>query len=83
MAADVIKRVTFKILSDVDPNVAAPRLGKLAVGGRKEIETPNFFAVSSRGVIPHMTPDVIRASSQIGGVHMALEDCMLYSTVLG
>lgn len=75
MAAEAIKRVTFKILSDVDPNIAAPRLGRLVVRGRKDVETPNFFAITSRGVLPHMTPDVIRASSQVGGVHMALEDC--------
>jgi queuine tRNA-ribosyltransferase subunit QTRTD1 len=81
MAVEAIKRVTFKILSDVDPNIAAPRLGRLAVWGRKEIETPNSFAVSSRGVIPHMTPDVIRSISQLGGVHMALEDCRSDSTV--
>jgi queuine tRNA-ribosyltransferase subunit QTRTD1 len=47
----------------------------MIVEGRKDLETPNFLAVSSRGVIPHMTPDVIAASTQIGGIHMAIEDC--------
>jgi queuine tRNA-ribosyltransferase subunit QTRTD1 len=69
------KRLCFEVLSHVDPNVSGPRLGRMIVEGRKDLETPNFLAVSSRGVIPHMTPDVIAASTQIGGIHMAIEDC--------
>jgi queuine tRNA-ribosyltransferase subunit QTRTD1 len=68
-------KVIFEVLSHVDPSVAGPRLGRLALVGRKELKTPNFIAVGSRGVVPHMTPDVILSSSEIGGVHMALEDC--------
>jgi len=71
------KKVVFEILSHVDPTVISPRLGRLSVKGRKELDTPNFIAIGSRGVVPHMTPDVILASSDIGGVHMALEDCKL------
>jgi queuine tRNA-ribosyltransferase len=71
------KGVSFELLSNADPNIAARRLGRLSVRDRKALETPNFIAVSSRGVIPHMTPDVVAASSQIGGIHMALEDCKL------
>jgi queuine tRNA-ribosyltransferase len=71
-----LKRVSFEILSHVDPDNASSRLGRLSVKQRKDLPTPNFIAVSSRGVIPHMTPDVIISSSQIGGVHMALEDCL-------
>jgi queuine tRNA-ribosyltransferase len=65
----------FEIIRPEDPSVLGPRLGQLTVQGRSKLETPNFLAISSRGVVPHMTPDVIAASSQIGGVHMALEDC--------
>ena len=75
MASETGQRFLFDILSDVDPDVVGPRLGRLSVKGRDHLETPNFVAVSSRGVVPHITPDVISASSQIGGVHMALEDC--------
>jgi queuine tRNA-ribosyltransferase subunit QTRTD1 len=65
----------FEIIRPEDPSVVGPRLGQLTVQGRSKLETPNFLAVSSRGVVPHMTPDVIAANSLIGGVHMALEDC--------
>ena len=69
------RKILFEVLSGPDANVAGPRLGRLSVQNRREIETPNFFAVTSRGVIPHLTPDVISSHTQIGGVHMALEDC--------
>jgi queuine tRNA-ribosyltransferase subunit QTRTD1 len=69
------RRILFDVLSHVDPNAAGPRLGRLSIHGRRGLETPNFFAVTSRGVVPHLTPDVISAHTQMGGVHMALEDC--------
>ncbi len=69
------KRLLFELLSHVDPGFAGPRLGRLKMAGRKDLETPNFFAISSRGVIPHVAPDVVSAHTRIGGVHMALEDC--------
>ena len=72
---DTGRKLVFEILSGPEANVAGPRLGRLSIHGRNEIETPNFFAVTSRGVIPHLTPDVISSHIQIGGVHMALEDC--------
>jgi queuine tRNA-ribosyltransferase subunit QTRTD1 len=59
----------------IDNNEA--RLGSLQLPGRKVIETPNFFAITSRGVIPHMTPDVISDYTRFNGVHLALEDCKL------
>jgi queuine tRNA-ribosyltransferase subunit QTRTD1 len=74
MGSEAGRRVFFDILSHVDPNVIRPRLGRLRVQGRKELETPDFIAIASRGVIPHITPDVI-ANTHVGGVHMALEDC--------
>jgi queuine tRNA-ribosyltransferase accessory subunit len=69
------RKILFEILSHVDPNAAGARLGRLSFQGRRDIDTPNFFAVTSRGVLPHLTPDIISAHTQIGGVHMALEDC--------
>jgi hypothetical protein len=51
------------------------RTGTLILKGRTGIETPNFLAIASRGVVPHITPDVILEHTAIGGVHMALEDC--------
>jgi len=69
-------RLSFELLSNFDPNIAGPRIGRLVFQGRKELETPNFIAITSRGVVPHISPDVIAAHTQIGGIHMALEDCM-------
>jgi queuine tRNA-ribosyltransferase subunit QTRTD1 len=51
------------------------RCGELTLPGRKIVETPNFIAVGSRGVVPHVTPDVLLQHTSLGGVHMALEDC--------
>ena len=75
MGSESVRKVLFEVLSHVDSNLAGPRLGRLVVQGRKELETPGFMAVSSRGVVPHISPDVLAANTQIGGVHMALEDC--------
>lgn len=65
----------FELKGHVDPAVIGPRLARVLMDGRKDLHTPNFIAVTSRGVVPHMTPDVILANSEIGAVHMALEDC--------
>ena len=68
-------KLFFEALSQCDPSIAGQRLGKLSLPGRKEILTPDFFAIGSRGVVPHITPDVIAAHTRFGGIHMALEDC--------
>jgi hypothetical protein len=51
------------------------RHGKLV--GRKglEILTPNSLALSSRGVVPHLTPDVLAQHTQLPGLLLGLEDC--------
>ncbi|CZT43214.1 related to queuine-tRNA ribosyltransferase [Rhynchosporium secalis] len=67
-------KLKFEILSSGDPGLSAPRLGRLSLPGRKDVLTPDFFAIGSRGVIPHITPDVITAHTKFGGIHMALED---------
>ena len=67
----------FETLSSADPNVIGPRLGRLRFEGRDELDTPNFLALTSRGAVPHMTPDVISSNTDIRGIHMALEDCEL------
>lgn len=75
----------FQILTALDHGTSGPRLGRLTVEGRKDLETPGFLAITSRGVIPHMTPDVIAAHARLPGVYFALEDCrfhILFSRVL-
>ncbi|ESZ96237.1 tRNA-guanine transglycosylase family protein [Sclerotinia borealis F-4128] len=74
MAPKNTTRLGFQILSTLDHNTFGPRLGRLSVEGRKDLETPDFIAITSRGVIPHMTPDVIAAHARVPGVHFALED---------
>jgi hypothetical protein len=70
------RKELFEILNPVDSSIVGPRLGRLTIHGRNQLDTPNFLAITSRGVVPHMTPDVVAASTDIiGGVHMALEDC--------
>ncbi|KAF2095926.1 tRNA-guanine transglycosylase family protein [Rhizodiscina lignyota] len=53
---------------------AAPRLGRLALPGKKIIDTPCFIGNTSRGVVPHLSPDNLHAKTSLGGVYLALED---------
>lgn len=74
--AEAIKSMKFQVLkaAAAGDGVAA-RLGRLALPQRQAIETPNFFAVTSRGVVPHLTPDTIARYGRFPGVYMAMEDC--------
>ncbi|KFY42088.1 hypothetical protein V494_02606 [Pseudogymnoascus sp. VKM F-4513 (FW-928)] len=61
-------------------NAAAPsdprraRLGRIAVKGRRTLDTPNFLALTSRGVVPHVSPDVVEEQTEFAGIYMAIED---------
>lgn len=59
-------------------NALGPRLGRLALPGRKLIETPHYLANTSRGVVPHITQDTFRRDTHISGAYYALEDCKLF-----
>ncbi|PFH61289.1 hypothetical protein XA68_17802 [Ophiocordyceps unilateralis] len=65
---------TFRVLSPAVSNGCAPRLGRLALAGRRVIETPNHVAVTSRGCVPHLTPDSLSKHTSVGAAYMALED---------
>ncbi|KAL6703421.1 hypothetical protein ACN47E_009680 [Coniothyrium glycines] len=52
----------------------APRLGRLSLAGRKSIPTPAFIGNTSRGVLPHISPDNFRKSAVADGVYVAIED---------
>jgi queuine tRNA-ribosyltransferase len=56
-----------------------PRLGRLSLPGRKHILTPDFIGNTSRGVIPHVSQDNFGKSVDLGGVYVALEDCMYHA----
>lgn len=71
-------KMRFEILKTVALDHGAARVGRLAFPrqrGRLPIDTPNFIAITSRGSVPHMTPDVVTQHTQLGGAYMALEDC--------
>ncbi|KAK4113828.1 tRNA-guanine transglycosylase [Canariomyces notabilis] len=64
----------FEILGSVLKDGAAARLGRLTLPGRRPIDTPNFVGVTSRGVLPHLTPDNVSKHLQVSSAYMALED---------
>ncbi|KAK0651607.1 tRNA-guanine(15) transglycosylase-like protein [Cercophora newfieldiana] len=66
--------MAFEVLKAAIIDGSAARLGRLALAGRQTIETPNYFAATSRGVVPHMTPDNVEKHFHAGGAYMALED---------
>lgn len=61
--------------SRLPESTSRARCGTLKIKERQEVPTPNFYAVASRGVVPHLTPDVLAKHTEIGGVYIALEDC--------
>ena len=51
------------------------RQGNLLVPGRKTIQTPHYCALSSRGVVSHLSQDTMKEHTSIAGLYTALEDC--------
>jgi queuine tRNA-ribosyltransferase accessory subunit len=76
ISEDMAARRVFNILSSAAGDGCSPRLGRLSFPGRRVIDTPNYCAVSSRGVVPHLTPDNIAKHTSLTSAYMALEDCM-------
>jgi len=54
---------------------AGLRLGEVALQGRPPFSTPAFIAATSRGVIPHVTQDVLSKLMSIPAAYIGLEDC--------
>lgn len=54
---------------------AGLRLGQLIVQGRPAIPTPAFIAPTSRGVIPHVTQDILSKLTRVPALYIGLEDC--------
>lgn len=66
--------LSFEIFgSQIDGKNA--RLGKLSFPERTAIHTPHYLALSSRGVVPHLSQDMMRDHSDIKGIYASLEDC--------
>lgn len=62
-------------LSEILPSDGVLRSGKLSLPNRATVDTPHYFAVSSRGCVPHITQDMARKNTGIKGIYVALEDC--------
>ncbi len=75
--------MVFELLKCGVGDVAVgPRLGRLTLPARfpghrpRIVETPHFVAATSRGVIPHLTPDNVAKYVAAVGSYIGLEDCM-------
>ncbi|KAL7267426.1 hypothetical protein RUND412_009989 [Rhizina undulata] len=55
------------------PLLTGPRLGRFTLSN-VVLNTPTFILPSSRGVIPHLSHDILRDHTSIRGVYVALED---------
>ena len=67
--------LSFSVVKSAGPNAINPRLGTLIIPRRKPIQTPHFIALTSRGVVPHISQDTLRDNTKVKGVYLALEDC--------
>ncbi|KAI1414477.1 tRNA-guanine transglycosylase [Hypoxylon sp. FL1857] len=74
MAEPSPEQATFNILRSITIDKGEPRVGHLTLPKRRPIDTPNYIGITSRGVVPHMTPDVIVKHTELNGSYMALED---------
>ncbi|KAG5934507.1 hypothetical protein E4U53_000681 [Claviceps sorghi] len=73
--ADMPVRNVFQVLgSAVAAAGGVARLGRLSIPGRRPIDTPNYTAMTSRGAIPHLTPDNVTKHTSLTSAYMALED---------
>lgn len=74
-----LKPSIFTLYNTDNSNVVSEsdgaRLGCVSLPGRKSLETPNFLALTSRGVVPHISPDVVGEQTDFCGVYTAIEDC--------
>ena len=67
---------SFKAISQEDNSDGfRARLGHLEQNGRMPVSTPHYIGVTSRGVVPHLTPDMMLDNTSIKGVYTAFEDC--------
>lgn len=66
--------MTFNVLGTPSP-VLAPRVGKLAIAGRKSLSTPHYIPLTSRGAVPHIAHDLVQKETAINSLYVGLEDC--------
>lgn len=69
------KMLSFSCLRSPAKKGLGPRLGRLSLPDLTRMETPHYIALTSRGAVPHLSPDLMREHAHVRGVHIALEDC--------
>lgn len=72
----------FETLKAAGGDGLVARLGRLVLPQRQAVDTPNYFAVASRGVVPHLTPDTIAKYGGFSGAYIAMEDSEYACTAL-
>lgn len=65
----------FATVHASSPGGLAARVGKFVLPNRKPIQTPHYITITSRGAVPHISPDIVRNSTSIGSLYVGLEDC--------
>ncbi|KAJ5573791.1 uncharacterized protein N7459_008218 [Penicillium hispanicum] len=65
--------MTFSVLGPAAP-VLAPRVGTLALAGRKTISTPHHIPLTTRGAVSHIAHDVVRKETAFNSLYAGLED---------
>ena len=64
------------VLESAHGLLQSPRTGRILSHCQPSaLLTPNFIAATSRGVVPHISQDVLQKHTDIGAVYMGLEDC--------
>ncbi|KAK6352555.1 hypothetical protein TWF730_009379 [Orbilia blumenaviensis] len=66
--------VTDVAATTTQPGAATARTGVLNLSKGFTMQTPNFLAPTSRGVVPHLSPDNLEKNTGVEGVFVALED---------
>jgi queuine tRNA-ribosyltransferase accessory subunit len=65
-------------LKQAASNRLGPRVGQLLRSRHARgvaIDTPHYVATTSRGVVPHVSHDVLQKSTAVNAVYIPLEDC--------
>ena len=69
------RNVSFGTSTSHSMRIDGPRLGKLSCMGRKDITTPDYIALTSRGAVQHLSQDTVRDHTNVRGMYTALEEC--------
>ncbi|KAI9658563.1 MAG: hypothetical protein M1821_002123 [Bathelium mastoideum] len=63
----------FRLLDPTNQSSGA-RLGKLLLSNRNAVQTPHYLAITSRGIVPHLSQDNLQRHTNITSAYVAIED---------